>query len=119
MFNRRSKPRTRDVFYRCVVGINVLAWSLLVVAFMVFHLARPDFIAGVQRYWGIAGNTQWSWPHLEVFFLLVQSALVMSLLTLLLSIRRNRRRNDDFGVNVYVLMGIGLVTLAVLVLSFI
>ncbi|WP_156824294.1 hypothetical protein [Salinimonas chungwhensis] len=98
--------------------INVLAWSMLLAAFVVLHFARPDFISGVQRFWGIPGNTNWSQEHVTTLFMLVKACLILTLSTMLLKIRRNRRRSDNYGINLYLLVILGLVSLLVLTLSF-
>lgn len=116
--NRRYTPRERDVLYKIVVTINVMAWGLLFAAFIVFHFARPDFITGVQRFWNIPGQTDWSQDHVGVIFLLVKACLILTLSTMLLRIRRNRRRGDNYGINLYVLTVVGLLTLLVMTLSF-
>ncbi len=116
--NRRSTPRERDNLYKIVMVINVLAWGLLVAAFVVFHFARPDFIAGVQRFWGVPGQTDWSQDHVGTLFFLVKACLILTLSTMLLRIRRNRRQGDNYGINLYVLTVVGLLTLLVMTLSF-
>ncbi|MBD3585099.1 hypothetical protein HHX48_05045 [Salinimonas sp. HHU 13199] len=116
--NRRSTPRENDSLYKIVMVVNVLAWGLLVAAFVVFHFARPDFIAGVQRFWNIPGQTDWSREHVGTLFFLVKACLILTLSTMLLRIRRNRRQGDNYGINLYVLTVVGLLTLLVMTLSF-
>ncbi|MFC3120738.1 hypothetical protein [Agaribacter flavus] len=109
--DRRKKQRGQDKLYRFVVGLNIAAWSMLVCALLVFHYARPDFISGVQNYWGIEGREFWSETHLEYLLLLLQACLLMSLVALVLRSRRSRRKTDDFGYNLLVLLIITIVSL--------
>ncbi len=57
--DRRKASRGKDRFYQIVVGLNIFAWALLVGSLILFHYARPEFITGVQNYWGIEGRDFW------------------------------------------------------------
>lgn len=109
--DRRRKPRTEDSFYQLVVTINFIAWLLLIGALVVFHFARPDFITGVQNYWGIEGREEWSQYYVAALMNMLKICLGTSLLTMVLRARRNRRRGDNFGVNLFILTGISLLSL--------
>ncbi|WP_371193891.1 hypothetical protein [Glaciecola sp. SC05] len=116
LVERRHTSRSQDLFYRLVVGLNVIAWILLVISLVVFHYARPEFIAGVQVFWGIDGREFWSQPHLQQLLLLLQGCLVLSLVSIIMRTRRNRRKTDFFGVNLLILFGISVLSLLVLYL---
>ncbi|MCU7555245.1 hypothetical protein OCL06_11635 [Alteromonas sp. ASW11-19] len=109
--DRRQIPRSRDTFFRLVVAVNSLAWLLLVAALILFHFARPDFVSGVQQYWGMGVEREWSQGYVEAMLTLLQICLGMSLVTMLLRSRRNRRQDDSFGVNLFILAGISLISL--------
>ena len=51
--NRRMSPREHDIFFQCMVFINVLGWFVFIGALLVFHDARPEFVSGVQAFWGV------------------------------------------------------------------
>ncbi len=108
---RRHKPKTKDGLYRLVIAINSLAWAILVAALITFHFARPEFVSGVQEYWGIEASTGWSREHLTRLFALLQLCLGLSLVTMLLRARRTRRRNDYYGINLFILVGISVISL--------
>ncbi|GLR72131.1 hypothetical protein [Agaribacter marinus] len=110
--DRRKKHRNKDTLYRIVVALNIVAWTMLVSALLVFHYARPDFIAGVQNYWGIDGRDFWSQAHLDNLLLLLQACLIISLSAIVLRTRRSRRKSDSFGYNLLVLFVISIVSLA-------
>ena len=101
-----------------LIGLNILAWLLLVVALIVFHYARPDFVTGLQRYWNIPGDTQWSAELIQVLFRLTQLCLVATIVAMVMRIRRTRRKRDEYGVNLYILLIAGLATLFGLTLHF-
>ena len=116
-YERRKKPRTQDNLFRIVVALNALSWGVLVACLVVFHFARPDFISGVQAYWGVSGRSHWSQEHVDALILLLQVSLVTALVTLALRSRRNRRKGDDYGVNLFILAGISIVSLVTLTIN--
>lgn len=117
LFNeRRLSARSNDLFYRFIVTLNIISWVLLIISLLVFHYARPEFITGVQVFWGIDGREFWSKPHLQQLLILLQSCLGLSLVTMLMRTRRNRRKNDSFGTNLLILFSITGLSLLVLYL---
>ena len=116
--NRRRRSKARDRFNQVLIGLNILAWLLLVVALIVFHYARPDFVTGLQRYWNIPGDTQWSAELIQVLFRLTQLCLVVTIIAMVMRIRRTRRKRDEYGVNLYILLTAGLAILFGLTLHF-
>lgn len=112
--NRRVIPRDKDGFYRFVVTVNFVSWLVLIGALIVFHFARPEMITGLQTYWGIEGRTTWSDEHVDMLVVLLQVCLGMTLVTMLLRSRRNRREDDNYGVNLFILAGISVISLITL-----
>ncbi|BFT30851.1 hypothetical protein D210916BOD24_20270 [Alteromonas sp. D210916BOD_24] len=108
---RRSTPRSQTTFYKVMLVLNVAAWVGLVVALILFHYARPDFISGVQAYWGIKGDTSWSEDYVSAMTFMLLACLVLSLVSMLMRARRNRRQKDKFGVNLFVLLAIVAISL--------
>ncbi len=109
---RRKIHRSQDTFYRLVVLLNITAWACLVAALLVLHYARPDFITGVQNYWGIEGRDFWSREHLDDLLTLLQICLVITLVAFTMHTRRNRRKSDSFGYNLIILLVISVLSLA-------
>lgn len=112
---RRSTPRSQTPFYKVMLALNIVGWVGMVVVLVLFHYARPDFISGVQQYWGIKGNTTWSESHLSAMTIMLQVCLIVTLVSIIMRARRNRRRSDSFGINLFILLaiaGISLITLA-------
>lgn len=115
--DRRQKPRGKDALYRFIVTINLTCWLLLVCALVVFHFARPDFVSGVQTFWGVEGRTTWSAQHVDALVLLLQISLGLTLFTMFLRARRTRRQEDHYGINLFILAGIAIISLLTLNLN--
>jgi len=102
--NRRKLPREKDRFYQTMVSINVLGWFVFIGALLVFHDARPEFVSGVQEFWGIEARSEWSKTLTMYLVGLLCLCLIISVTVLIMKRRRNRREKDHFGINGYVLM---------------
>jgi cation transport ATPase len=116
--NRRKISRRKDRFYQLVVGINIVSWVLLTSALILFHYARPEFITGVQDYWGIAGREFWLKDYVSHLLTLLQICLFTTIITIILRSYRNRRKTDRFGINILILLVIAsasLVTLYIII----
>ncbi|MCG7646178.1 hypothetical protein MHM87_11330 [Alteromonas sp. Cnat3-28] len=111
---RRSTPRSKTPFYKVMLGLNIVGWVGMVVVLILFHYARPDFISGVQQYWGIKGDTSWSESHLSAMTILLQVCLIVSLVSIIMRARRNRRQSDSFGINLFILFAIAAISLITL-----
>lgn len=113
--DRRKTSPADTTFYKVMVTLNILAWLGLVAVLILFHYARPDFISGVQKYWGVEGVTTWSQDYIDAMIILLRVCLGLSLVSLIMRAKRSRRQNDSFGVNLIVLtiiVAVSLFTLA-------
>jgi heme/copper-type cytochrome/quinol oxidase subunit 2 len=116
--NRRKSPRESDKFFQSMVFINVLGWFVFIGALLVFHDARPEFVSGVQAFWGIQGRQEWS-KTLTIYLVgLLSLCVIISVTVLIMKRRRNRRDKDYFGINGYVLMVTALSSLITLYFIF-
>lgn len=116
--NRRKSSRENDLLYKIMIVINVSGWFVFIAALMVFHNARPEFISGVQEFWGVNGRREWA-PELSYYLVaLLSTCVAISLSVLLLKRKRNRREKDHFGINGYVLLVIASASLASLYFEF-
>ena len=111
---RRSTPRSKTPFYKVMLGLNIVGWVGIVVVLILFHYARPDFISGVQQYWGIKGDTSWSESHLSAMTIMLQVCLIVSLVSIIMRARRSRRQSDSFGINLFILIAIAAISLITL-----
>lgn len=113
-FNRRRQPRERDTLFKCLVALNVLGWFVFLAALIVFHYARPEFISGVQSFWGVTGRQHWSSSLSLYLVALLLVCVLISMLVLVLKRQRNRREHDYYGINGYVLMFTAVSSLVIL-----
>ena len=116
--NRRKLPREGDRFFQYMIFINVLGWFVFIGALLVFHDARPEFVSGVQAFWGIEGRQGWSTTLTMYLIGLLTLCVIISVTVLVMKCRRNRRENDHFGINGYVLMVTAVSSLIILYFEF-
>ena len=118
LHNRRKLTRENDRFFQCMIFINVLGWFVFIGALIVFYHARPEFVSGVQAFWGIEGRQEWSETLTVYLFGLLLLCIVISASVLCMKRKRNRREKDYFGINGYVLMFIATLSLIILYFEF-
>ena len=118
IYNRRKLTRENDKFFQTMVFINVLGWFVFIGALLVFHDARPEFVSGVQAFWGIEGRQEWSKTLTMYLVGLLSLCVIISVTVLLMKRRRNRRDKDYFGINGYVLMVTAVSSLIILYFEF-
>lgn len=112
--NRRRHPRENDLLFKILVALNVIGWGVFLAALIVFHYARPDFVSGVQTFWGVTGREQWLSSLSMYLVILLFTCVLISVVVLVLKRQRNRRENDYYGINGYVLMFTAASSLAIL-----
>ena len=116
--NRRKSPRENDRFFQCMVFLNVIGWFVFIGALLVFHDARPEFVSGVQAFWGIEGRQEWS-KTLTIYLVgLLSLCVLIGVTVLVMKRKRNRRDKDHFGINGYVLMVTAVSSLIILYFEF-
>ena len=94
-----------------MIGCNIVGWIVFVAALMVFHYARPEFISGVQQFWGIEGREHWESSLRNVLVVLLGICVFLGLFTLILKRRRARRKFDSIGINLFLLTTIASIAL--------
>ena len=109
--DRRQTPVSKEPLFRIMVILNIVAWFSLLAALILFHYARPEFISGVQKFWGVEGRIYWSEAHIDGLLVTLQICLGLSLVSMLLRLRRNRRKTDSFGINLFILAAITILSL--------
>jgi hypothetical protein len=109
--DRRQTPAKKEALFRVIVILNITAWVSLLVALVLFHYARPEFISGVQKFWGVEGRIEWSKEHVNGLLATLQVCLGLSLVSMILRLRRNRRKTDSFGINLFILATITIISL--------
>ncbi len=101
---RRHKPVQQDWLFRMTVVGNVVVWLVFLAALIYFHNARPEFVSGVQRFWGVPGREQWLASGSSTMFLLLCICCVMSLVLIFMRHKRSRRSRDTIAINLLFLV---------------
>lgn len=112
--NRRKLPRENEMLFKTLVALNVIGWCVFLAALIVFHYARPEFVSGVQAFWGVTGRQQWLSSLSMYLVILLFVCVLISVLVLILKRQRNRREHDYYGINGYVLMFTAVSSLVIL-----
>lgn len=115
--DRRQLPLSKEALFRIMVILNICAWISLLTALLFFHYARPELVSGVQKFFGEEGRVYWSQEHVEGLLVALQVCLGLSLISIILRARRNRRKTDSFGINLLILVVITTISLATLYTS--
>jgi hypothetical protein len=115
--DRRQKKDIDDTLFRVMIACNVIGWIVFVAALMVFHYARPEFISGVQQFWGIEGRDHWESSLRNVLTILLGVCVIFSLMTLFLKRKRARRKFDSLGINLILLTTIASISLVSIFLT--
>ncbi|MCV2885993.1 hypothetical protein OE749_14970 [Aestuariibacter sp. AA17] len=108
---RRQTPRKGDRLYRIVEILNICCWLVFLAALIVFHYARPELISGVQEYWGINGRDSWAQSLTLPLLMLLVFCLMLTSVVFVLRRKRNRRKRDFFGINLYFLLALVIIAL--------
>lgn len=116
--DRRKLPRENDKFFQAMVAVNVLGWFVFIAALLVFHDARPEFVSGVQAFWGVEVREQWSETLSMYLIALLFACVFISVVVLLMKRKRNRREKDHYGINGFVLMFTAVSSLIILYFEF-
>lgn len=115
---RRKQPRSKSLLFKSVVGINILIWLLMLVALTLYHYGRPELSAGFYEYLGIQVRKTWKEDYYNALVVLLQSCLGLTLVSMFLRAQRSRRKNDNFGINLFFLVFIITVSLVTLTVDF-
>ena len=115
--DRRQMPASKEPLFRVMVILNICAWVSLLAALVLFHYARPEFISGVQKFWGVEGRIYWSKEHVSGLLTTLQICLGLSLTSMVLRFRRNRRKSGSLGVNLFILVVITALSLVTIYTS--
>ena len=89
--DRREK---KDFWSISLVILNVLASILLIVILLVFHRAQPEFETVFDRFYQLKLRTFWDLRYLDLLIYFVMSGICVSIIGLILSLYRGRRKSD-------------------------
>lgn len=89
--DRRKKT---DIWAKALFYLNIAAWILLLVLFMVFHRAQPEFETVFDRFYRLKLRTYWDLQYINYLIYSVSLSIFICICGLVLSRFRGRRRGD-------------------------
>ena len=89
---RRQKP---DLLQRSFLWLGFVSWGLFWLAVFAFNYPRPEIEYGLVRYWDLDFRSTWEPTHLSVFLYALWGCFGITLVSIALVFRRNRRLNDN------------------------
>ncbi len=105
---RGERRRGPDVWRKMISWLSVIGWILMLVALVLFDLAKPHMMTFFDRFFHVSGATVWNYQlTLYIFFVMV-AGFVISVSGLLINARRHRRKKDHYSLS---LMLLGIVSL--------
>lgn len=100
----RDRRRGPDLWVRLTQWLTLVCWGLLLVALALFHFARPEMDFGFLRYGGVEIRSEWL-PELTLWLLIaLWFNCLLTLATLVIGWRRNRRLEDTRQTLLWLLM---------------
>ena len=108
-----NKRKKKDIWARALFVMNTAAWILLLILFLVFHRAQPEFESFFDRFYKLTLRTDWDMQYLYYLIYLVMISIFICLSGLLLSIFRGRRKTD----HKFALVITGIISLSMLAVA--
>ncbi|THB76482.1 MAG: hypothetical protein D3926_17475 [Desulfobacteraceae bacterium] len=108
-----ERRKKKDFLSGFLIGLNILAWVLILPILLIFHRAQPEFETFFDRFYGLDLRTFWDIRYLYILVYLVMLGMIMSLTGLILSLFRGRRQGDQ----VTSLVVMGLISFLLLMIS--
>ncbi|MFM2476160.1 hypothetical protein [Celerinatantimonas sp. MCCC 1A17872] len=99
--DRRKGP---DHLQRWLGALTILCWLLFLVALIVFHYARPQINYGYLEFKGIDTRQNWDKTYLPWYLRSLWLCFGVTLIDVLLRLKRNRRKSDYHFYNLFILM---------------
>jgi len=90
--DRRKKS---DIWAKALFYLNILAWCLLLLLFLIFHRAQPEFESLFDRFYRLQLRTQWDLQYIYYLIYCISMSIVICLSGLFLSVYRGRRKTDN------------------------
>ncbi len=88
---RRQKT---DIWAKALFYLNIIAWGLLLLLFLIFHRAQPEFETLFDRFYRLKLRTQWDIEYLYYLLYAVSFSIAVCLAGVFLTIFRGRRKTD-------------------------
>lgn len=89
--DRRNRT---DLWAKALFWLNITAWLLLMVLFLFFHRAQPEFETLFDRFYQLKLRTHWDLQYVYYLVYCIAFSILVCISGLVLSIFRGRRKTD-------------------------
>lgn len=102
---RREGP---DLWIKSLRWFAVIGWLFMVAALLIFGKAKPQVETLIEKYYNIKLNITWNLELMRYIFFLMILGLGISVIGLVINIKRHQRKEDEYRVSMIIL---GLISL--------
>jgi hypothetical protein len=102
---RRKGP---DFWMKSLRWFAITGWLFMVAALLIFGKAKPQVETFIERYYNIKLRITWDVEVMRYIFFLMILGLGISVIGLVINIRRHQRKDDEYRVSMIIL---GLISL--------
>ena len=94
--DRRKGP---DPLTKSLRWIAVLSWMIMFIILIILAIAKPDDVTFFDRQFGVTRNTSANLSLIRTIFYLMIFGFLLSLIGLIINLRRLRRRDDEYRIS--------------------
>lgn len=94
MGNGADRRKRTDIWARLLTGFNAASWVIILAILIVTERAKPEFESFFDRFYRLDIRTTWDMAYVEYLLYLAVGGAGFSVVGLLLSMVRARRRTD-------------------------
>ncbi|WP_440904855.1 hypothetical protein ACMZOO_01025 [Catenovulum sp. SX2] len=105
-FVQNERRKGADGLIKAIWATNLLAWLSFIMAMVWFRLARPEKLTGYAKYKKIEDEYRLDWVEQWTEFLFWQLLIccAITLIAMLINLKRMKRKGDHFHYNLAVLL---------------
>ncbi len=103
-WHRQERRGKVEGWRRWVWVLAIFGWLLILASLVLFHYARPEFKAGLDSHWGLQAREAWDRQMADWLFYCTAVTGVLSLISLYINSRYQRRKTDGYWMNLIFLL---------------
>ena len=98
-----ERRHTEDFWVKSIRWLNIFGWLLLFISLFYLEMAKP----GANAFRESGGDIQllqvWDMNYIKSMLFILSSALIVSLLAIIINSKRHHRNNDFYRVSLFIL----------------